>query len=169
MRPRTRYAFAIAFAPLCAAVAAACNLGGKCGDPQRGVWDTWVEGPLPPTAQSILASVSLGQIKNRPITGWWEIRADRLRSHVTRIELREGGELFASLPLEPAGPYADAPISKGYNLPALIRIPIEDAWASLAAGRVAVEFQTDLPDRPLIRLASPSSHGATGYERAYCS
>ena len=92
-----------------------------------------------------------------------------LRSHVTGIELREGEQLVASLPLTPAGPLAGAPISQGENFPAMVRISIEDAWASLAAGRVAVEFQTDLPDRPLIRLATPYSHAATGYERAYCS
>jgi len=169
VHPRTRRTLA----PFCAAatvIAAGCTIAGldECGEPQRQLNSVWVEGQLPTTAQSIFVQVTLYQDKGSPMRGWWMVQADALRSHVTGVELRDGGELVATLPLAPPAPVAAGPISYGENLPSQVHIALEDAWGRLAAGRVAVELRTDLPERPLIRLARPHSQNATGYERGSC-
>ena len=166
MRPKTHHLLVVvALAPL---VAAGCTVLGldECGEPTRNLMVVWLEGPLPVTAQSIHGQVSLYQVKGEAMRGGWAVSAEDLRAHVTRVELREGGALVASLPLATA-PIPAGPISVGENFPATARVPLEEAWSSLGAGRVALELQTNLPDRPLIRL-TPYSRHVTGYEQPSC-
>jgi len=165
MRPQTRHLLAVALAPL---VAAGCTIlaPDECGEPTRNLIVVWWEGPIPATPQSVHGQVTLYQVKGERMRGSWTVSAHDLRAHVSRVELREGGALFASLPLA-TGPIPAGPISVGNDFPASIVVPLDEAWSSLAAGRVALELQTNLPDRPLIRL-TPYSRDATGYERSSC-
>lgn len=167
IRPQTRHPLAVAL--LFAAVATNCTILGldECGEPTRNLIVVWWEGPMPATAQSIHGQVTLYQVKGEPMRGSWTVSAHDLRARITRVELREGGTLVASLPLA-VGPIPAGPISVGENFPGAIRVPLDDAWSSLAAGRVALELETNLPDRPLIRLSPPSSRNATGYQRPSC-
>ena len=165
MRPQTRHPLVLALAPLFAAGCAILS-PDECGEPVRNLIVVWWEGPMPATAQTIHGQATLHQVEGEGMRGSWTVSAHDLRAHVTRVELREGGALVASLPLA-IGPIPAGPISVGGDLPAAIRVPLEEAWSSLAEGRVALELHTNLPDRPVVRL-TPSSRNATGYKRPSC-
>jgi hypothetical protein len=139
---------------LCAA--AGCNLFGpnECGTPNRSVL---AQGSVPAEAAGATVGIreeQAGDSVRRTVS--WSVFSN-LKPRITRVELRDGSDgtfiaLFGLMKPLPTPP-ADMLVSNATGLPYDWPLPIDDLRRRFAAGKIVVEFHTDLPDRPLIRVA----------------
>ena len=171
MRASIRRFVAPALIMSLAVLPAACGMItglDRCGEERRELLAFGREGPLG-APETIIAQVNLLQIQGGPVQGSWQVDGPVLKAHVTEVELRDGpnGPLIASLPLSSLPERIISQGSDGEFRRAL-SVPEGEAWARLSAGRVVLELRTDLPERPLVRLAVPVGH-QTGFGRAKCN
>jgi hypothetical protein len=99
----------------------------------------------------------------------WSVSSN-VKPRITRVELRDSSDgtfiaLFGLTKPLPTPP-ADIVVSNAMGLPYDWPLPIDDLRRRLAAGKIVVELQTDLPDRPLIRVALTAQ--VTDWHRDRC-